>query len=58
MDADTPVDAQNAPQVFGNLAEEREIPTSDHSPVLFLQKNKDEETTTTAVQIYAVSGER
>ena len=46
------------PPLLGNLAEEREIPTSVHSPFLFFRKNKDEEPTTTAVQIYAVSGER
>jgi hypothetical protein len=31
------------PRLLGNLAEEREIPTSAHSHSLFLQKNKDEE---------------
>jgi hypothetical protein len=46
------------PPLLGNLAEEREIPTSVHSPSLFLRRNKDEEPTTTVVQIYAISGER
>ena len=46
------------PPLLGNLAEEREIPTSVHSPFLFVRRNQHEEPTTTAVQIYAVSGER
>jgi hypothetical protein len=46
------------PPLLGNLAEEREIPTSAHSHSLFRQKNKTKNNTTTLVQIYAVSGER
>ena len=45
------------PPLLGNLAEEREIPTSAHSHPLFFLKRRTKNPTTTKVQIYAVSGE-
>src|SRR5207247_6061088 len=42
------------PPLLGNLAEEREIPTSVHSHSLFFRRTRRRTTTTTPVQIYAV----
>jgi hypothetical protein len=47
------------PPLLGNLAEEREIPTSVHSPFLFPPEEKNDETpTTTTVEVYAFSDDR
>jgi hypothetical protein len=46
------------PPLLGNLAEEREIPTSAHSHSLSFRRTKTKNNDPTLVQIYAVSDER
>jgi hypothetical protein len=62
VDAAGAVDAQNAPTAPWKTRPERGFPTSAHSHSLVVEKKtkntKTRPATTTAVQIYAVSGER
>ena len=58
VDAAAPVDAQNASTAAWKSRSEREIPTAPTALFFFFEKTKTKNPTTTAVQIYAVSGER
>jgi hypothetical protein len=58
MDADAPVDAQIAPTAAWKSRQEREIPTSAHSPFFFFDFSEQIKPGPTPVQIYAVSDDR
>jgi hypothetical protein len=58
MDADAAMDAQTAPTAAWKSRQEREIPTSVHSPFLLLVFQEQIKSGRRSVQISAVSGDR